>query len=96
MISAQPSIDFNSFSDLKTYIHERLCELEQLEVDSFPLTQQSLKRSGEICGFLFSIFGPRSIVFNAIYETDQNTIHYYNSSGERVVSEALQVTPPLP
>ena len=96
MILAQPSKQFETFNELKSYIHARLCELEQLEVESFPLTQQTLKRSGEICGFLFSISGPRSIVFNAIYSTDQNAIHYYNSSGERAVSEALQGTPVLP
>lgn len=96
MIRAQPSKEFESFSELKTHIHGQLCELEQLDVESYPLAQQTLKRGGEICGFLFSISGPRSVVFNAVYDTNQNTIHYYNSSGERVISEALQGTPQLP
>lgn len=78
---------FESFAELKTYIHEKLCALEQLDVDCSPLSQQTLKRGEELCGYLFSILGPRSVVFNAIFETDSNAIHFYNSAGERVASE---------
>lgn len=78
---------FQSFVELKTYIHEKLCALEQLDINCFPISQQGLKRGEELCGYLFSILGPRSVVFNAIFETDTNAIHFYNSAGERVASE---------
>ena len=88
--------NFNTFTELKNYIHEKLCELEQLDAKSFPLSQQSLKQRGDqLCGYLFSISGPRSVVFNAVLETVNNVIHFYNSSGERVVSESISNVPPL-
>ena len=86
---------FESLAELRNYVHERLCELEQLDIDCFPLTQQALKRGGQLCGFLFSILGPRSVVFNAIYETEEHQIHFYNSSGERVVSQQVLNAPSL-
>jgi hypothetical protein len=88
-------LGFKSIVELKEYVHERLCELEQLDMSCFPLSQQALKRGGELCGYMFSILGPRSIVFNAIFETDSNAIHFYNSSGERVVSEKVLQAPSI-
>ena len=70
-------------------------QLEQLELGAFPMTQQVLRRGEQLCGFLFSIHGPRSVVFNAILETDRNAVHFYNSSGERVQTIPLGLLPPL-
>ena len=87
--------NFENFNEVKDHVHKRLCELEQLEMNSFPLSLQLLKRGATACGYIFSISGPRSVLFNAILETEKNSIHYYNSSGERVVSESLKSSPPL-
>ena len=86
---------FTSFVELKEYIHTTLCQLEHLELGAFPMTQQTLRRGGQLCGILFSIHGPRSVVFNAILETDRNAVHFYNSSGERVRTIPLGLLPPL-
>ena len=86
---------FSTFVELKEYIHSTLCQLEQLELGAFPMTQQVLRRGEQLCGFLFSIHGPRSVVFNAILETDRNAVHFYNSSGERVQTIPLGLLPPL-
>ncbi len=80
---------FTTFAELKDYIYTTLCELEQLAVGAFPITWQILKRGTEKCGVLFSVQGPRSVVFNAVFETDGNTIHFYNSAGERVLSQPV-------
>lgn len=86
---------FQSFVELKDYIHTTLCHREQLDTEAFPMKEQILKRGDKRIGFLFSILGPRSVSFNAIFETERNTIHFYNSAGERVLSNLLQNPPPM-
>ena len=94
-MQSQSLMSFETFIELRDYIHRTLCKLEQLEMRSFPLTQQVLRRGEEICGYLFSIYGPRSIVFNAVWETDRNSIHFYGSSGEKVLTTPLEAMPRL-
>ena len=86
---------FSTFVELKEFIHSNLCQLEQLELGAFPMTERVLKRGERLCGFLFSVHGPRSVVFNAILETDKNSVHFYNSAGERVRSIPLGLLPPI-
>lgn len=86
---------FSTFAELKSYIHSTLCQLEHLELGEFPMTQQVLKRGERLCGFLFSIYGPRSVVFNAVLETERKAIHFYNSTGQRVQTTALGFVPPM-
>ena len=86
---------FSTFVELRNYIHSTLCQLEHLELGAFPMTQQVLKRGERLCGFLFSIHGPRSVVFNAVLETDRNAVHFYDSTGHRVQTTSLGVMPPM-
>ena len=91
----QPLPGFKTFIELKDYVHRTLCQGEQLDSAAFPMREQVLKRRGKQIGFLFSILGPRSVSFNAIFETERNTIHFYNSAGERVLSNSVLSMPPV-
>lgn len=81
MSSYAPQI--NNLSQLRNFIHEKLCEHEYLEPGVFPMTERILTRAGKACGIYFSLFGPRSVRLNAIWENETNTILFYGSNGER-------------
>lgn len=72
-----------SLDDLRDYVNETLCEFEQLECGAFPMTQRMLVRGGKPCGLYFCLHGPRAVTFSAIWETQNNTVLFYDSSGER-------------
>ncbi len=73
----------NNLSQLRNFIHEKLCEHEYLEPGVFPMTERILTRGGKACGIYFSLHGPRSVRLNAIWENKNNTVLFYGSTGER-------------
>jgi len=77
---AQPIL---SLDDLRGYVNERLCEYDALERDAFRMTERILVRSGRPCGIYFCLHGPRQVKYSAIWETDHNTVLFYNPTGER-------------
>ena len=95
MIS-QP-FEIKDVEGLREYVLQMLCDLNELEVGAFPMTERILVRKGAPCGMYFCLHGPRSVKLTAIWETDRNTILFYSSTGERVLKselkEALAVVP---
>ena len=59
------------------------------------MTEQILVRTGTPCGIYFCLHGPRSLKVSAIWETDRNTILFYDSSGERFNKIQLAEIPSL-
>lgn len=88
-----PPSRFKTFVELKDYVYATLCHREQLDVGAFPMTQQTLHRGGKLWGVLFSVHGPRSVVFNAVFEAEGNAVHFYSSSGERFQTTNIGVAP---
>jgi hypothetical protein len=78
-----------TLDDLKTYVNKTLCEHEQLEASAFRMTEQILVRSSKPCGMYFCLHGPRETKFSAIWETERNTILFYDSTGERFQTTQL-------
>jgi hypothetical protein len=77
------ALAIQTLDELREYVTETLCERYQLDTDAFPMTEQILVRAGTPCGIYFCLHGPRSVKVSAIWETDRNTILFYDSSGER-------------
>lgn len=84
-----------TFVELKDFIYSTLCQLEQLAEGAFPVTWKKLKQGENLCGFLFSVQGPRSVTFNAVFESKRGMVHFYSSSGERRLSRQIAVSPSL-
>ena len=84
-----------TLEDLRDYVNETICEHEHLEVGAFKMTERILVRSGTPCGVFFCIHGPRQVKFTAIWETDNNTIIFYGSTGERIFRTRLTESPAL-
>lgn len=88
-------LHIHDLNDLRTYVHSTLCNQNQLEVGAFSVTERILVRGERPCGIFFCMHGPRSVKLTAIWETDRNTILFYNSSGERVLKTQLIGAPKL-
>lgn len=89
---ASPSQEIRNIDQLRDYVQNIICQHEQLEPQAFRLTQQVLFRGGRPCGVLFCLHGPRAVKLSAIWETECNSVLFYNSSGERFRKDFLAET----
>ncbi len=92
---AESKRSFGTVEELRRYVAETLGKLESLKVDSFPLTEDLLFRSGEPCAVYFCLHGPRQVRLSALWETVENRILFYGSCGRRVGLTQLDVSPKL-
>ena len=93
MLSSAEQI--SNLENLRKYVIEVLCEQNQLEIGAFPCSERILVRDGQPCGLFFCLHGPRSVKFTAIWETERNTILFYDASGERTHRTRLIEAPRL-
>jgi len=84
-----------NLENLRDYVNKVLCQHDQLELGAFRMTERILLRSGKPCGIFFCLHGPRSVKVTAIWETEQNTILFYSSTGERFLRTRLVTAPAL-
>lgn len=82
--------------DLRNYVNETLCHQDEFEVGAFRMTERVLMRGNAPCGMFFCLHGPRSVKITAIWETERNTILFYDSTGERFRKTNLMAAPQLP
>jgi hypothetical protein len=87
MLKSEQRID--TLDDLRDYVNETLCEHEQLEIGAFHMTELLLRRGSKCCGLYFCLHGPRETKFSAIWETENNTVLFYDSTGERFLKTRL-------
>jgi hypothetical protein len=73
----------SNLETLRQFVIAVLCEQNQLELGAFPVSERILVRGGRPCGLFFCLHGPRAVKFTAIWETDQNTLLFYDAAGER-------------
>ena len=85
----------SNLENLKQYVVGVLCELNQLEMGAFPVSERILVRRDAPCGVFFCLHGPRSVKFTAIWETERNTVLFYSATGERIHRMRLAAAPRL-
>ena len=91
---AQP-LQIDNLNDLRSYVHQTVCDQNELEPSAFEVTERILVRGKRPCGIFFCVHGPRSVKLTAIWETDRNTVLFYSSSGERTYKTLLVQAPTL-
>lgn len=89
------SLHIEDLADLRNYVHDTLCQQNQLERGAFQISERIMVRSDRPCGIFFCLHGPRSVKLTAIWETEKNTILFYGSSGERQCKTQLVHAPKL-
>lgn len=96
--SAGPT-DLRTFDDLRRFVHEALCEKENLLSEQFPLSETPLVRGGKLCGLQFSLHGPRDVRLGAVWAAEHNVLYLYDARGNRydtVKLPARLVADPVP
>jgi len=81
-----------SLVEVREYVDQTLCQLNELERGVFEMTERTLTRAREACGVFFCLYGPRRVRLTAIWEMDNNTIRFYDSAGDRV--QTIQLIAP--
>ena len=84
-----------NLDELRKFVNNTLCQQEQLEADSFPMSERLLVRKDQPCGMFFCLHGPRSVKVTAIWETDRNQLLFYDSTGQRFLRTQLLTAPTL-
>lgn len=79
----QSDCQLNNLNELRNYVYETLCLRDNLEPGAFHMSEQVLIRAGKPCGMHFCLHGPRAVMISAIWETKQQTILFYDSTGVR-------------
>jgi hypothetical protein len=84
------SVDsIRNLDDLRAFVHKMLCDRENILQDQFPLSETILIRGAKDCGLHFWVLGPRSVRLEAIWETDRNTVYFYDARGMRYLKLQL-------
>jgi hypothetical protein len=82
--------DVHTVDELRHFIHQTLCEKENLLADQFTMTEVRLTRGKEPCGLQFSLRGPRNVRLGAIWVADRNLVYLYDARGERYAKLRLK------
>ncbi len=88
-------IRIHNFEEIRRYVTKTLSNFELLRPESSQLTLRLLSRNGQSCGVFFCLQGPREVRLTAIWETDANTILFYDSRGERAGKTKLIEAPKI-
>jgi hypothetical protein len=74
---------------VREFVKEQLCERNKLEKDAFEMSQRVLVQRGDLCGFYFCIYGPRSVRLTAVWDLRRKLIFFYDSLGRRAESHPV-------
>lgn len=84
-----PAAALRTVDDLRQYVHQTLCQHENLVVDQFVLHEIPLTRNGERCGLHFVLRGPRNVRLGAVWAKAPNQLYFYDARGGRFRKEQL-------
>lgn len=82
----------SSLGELRDLIEGTICDRQLLLLGSFEVSEKVLVRHGQPCGIHYTLDGPRSVQYSAIWDLSRQTILFYDSAGERFHRCQLIVT----
>ena len=88
--------DIRNLDDLLSFVRTKLCEKENLLLEQSKLRQAPLIKQGKLCGYQFSVQGPRQVRLGAVWASDHNDIYFYDTRGNRFHKVHLQEQIALP
>jgi hypothetical protein len=89
------TVRIENLTDLRTFVHQTICDNNELEFNAFSMSERILVRGGRPCGIFFCLYGPRAVKLTAIWETDRNSVLFYSATGERMLRSQLTHAPSL-
>ena len=75
---------------LHAYVHDALCERENLLADQFRTVAAPLNRAGKPCGCQYTLLGPRSVRLSAVWDAGKNCLFLYDATGARIEKQMLR------
>jgi len=84
-----------SLDELREYVNETLCRVDQLVPGAFQMSERILMRGEKPCGMYFCLHGPRAVKYSAIWETETSSVLFYGPTGERFHKAQLVDAPAL-
>lgn len=72
-----------TIDELRSFIQATLCLKENLLLEQSKLRQAPLVKQGKLCGFQFSVQGPRQVRLGAVWASEHNDIYFYDTRGNR-------------
>lgn len=85
----------STLTELRAYVHQTLCQKENLVPEQFRMREMELRRSGDSSGIHFSLFGPRQVRLSAVWAADKNQLYFYDAAGARFAKLQLTQRPQL-
>ncbi len=79
----QDRVEIENLEQLKIFVSQTLCQRNDFEEGVFQITEKLLTKCGKMCGVFYCLHGPRSVKLTAVWESEQNSIFFYGSTGER-------------
>jgi hypothetical protein len=80
---------------LHDFVRTTLCAHDRLDPPTTPFFAAELRRSGDLCGYLFHIEGPRMLKNSALWAEEDHRILFYDSIGTRYHEVRLSDSPLL-
>jgi len=85
-----------TIDELRSFVQATLCQKENLLLEQSKLRQAPLVKQGKICGFQFSVQGPRQVRLGAVWASDRNDIYFYDTRGNRYHRKTDLGSVPMP
>ncbi len=76
---------------IRNFVHEELCNRNELMRGAFPITERIVTKRGQPCGLFFCLHGPRSVRLTAVYDFQESRVWFYDSKGKRSGSDPISV-----
>lgn len=85
-----------TLDELQSFVRTKLCEKENLLLEQTKVRQAPLLKHGKLCGYQFSVQGPRQVRLGAVWASDHNDVYFYDTRGNRYYKVHLpeQITLP--
>lgn len=75
--------DISTLEALRGFVQKTICDRNQLPLSMCQVHEKILLRYGKPCGLYFTVGGPRTVQFSAIWDADRHTILFYGCNGDR-------------
>jgi hypothetical protein len=84
--------EISTLNDLRGFVKQTICDRNQLLLGECRVNEKILVRYGKPCGLYFTVCGPRTVQFSAIWDADRSTILFYGCNGDRFQPTDLTVS----
>jgi hypothetical protein len=85
-----------TLDELQSFVRTKLCDKENLLLEQTKVRHSPLIKQGKLCGYQFSVQGPRQVRLGAVWASDHNDVYFYDTRGTRYYKVHLSEQITLP